>query len=200
MTLRIFKLGFFLVAARAAGGSPVRLAPRSRPPLVSPRALTFSPRAFTQDRRGARGGRIVLHAATIEVPSGFEHPPRAPVAPRAPRGERGTRRRLLRSTLAAASAAGEVTVAPPPWWRGSRDARIYLIHLPNADARVILRDVMRDRGEIAGYVPSSAYLCVVRDPSVAAEIEAALPGSVGDGAQAPSQDLPKPGHGRRRRC
>ena len=119
----------------------------------------------------------MLHAATIEVPSGFEHPPRAPVAPRAPRGERGTRRRLLRSTLAAASAAGEATVAPPPWWRGSRDARIYLIHLPDADARVILRDVMRDRGEIAGYVPSSAYLCVVRDLSVAAELEAAIPGA-----------------------
>jgi len=117
----------------------------------------------------------VLHAATIEVPSGVEHPPRAPVAPRAPRGERGTRRRLLRSTLAAAAAAGEATVAPPPWWRGSRDARIYLIHIPDADARVILRDVMRDRGEIAGYVPSSAYLCVVRDPSVAAELDAVLP-------------------------
>ena len=47
----------------------------------------------------------------------------------------------------------------------------------DADARVILRDVMRDRGEIAGYVPSSAYLCVVRDPSVAAELDAKLPGA-----------------------
>ena len=69
----------------------------------------------------------MLHAATIEVPSGFEHPPRAPVAPRAPRGERGSSAGCS-VTFAAASGNGARASAQYRWWR--RVARFFVFFFP----------------------------------------------------------------------
>ena len=179
MTMRILVLGCFLVAAGAAGGSPVRRSPPPPPhPLPAPSAFLpavltrFAP--FTQDRGGGGGGRIMLHDTTIDVPSGIEHHPSGPDAPNAPHAPETRARRLL---LAAAKRDQPPFAPVPAWWRGSRDATLHLVHLPNADALGTLRDAMDDAGEIAGYVPSSAYLVVVRDNAVLAELLPKVPGA-----------------------
>ena len=113
----------------------------------------------------------MLHDTTIDVPSGIEPPPSGPDAPNAPHAPETRARRLL------LAAAKRDQPALPAWWRGSRDATLHLVHLPNADALGTLRDAMDDAGEIAGYVPSSAYLVVVRDNAVLAELLPKVPGA-----------------------
>ena len=116
----------------------------------------------------------MLHDTTIDVPSGIEHHPSGPDAPNAPHAPETRARRLL---LAAAKRDQPPFAPVPAWWRGSRDATLHLVHLPNADALGTLRDALDDAGEIAGYVPSSAYLVVVRDNAVLAELLPKVPGA-----------------------
>jgi len=55
---------------------------------------------------------------------------------------------------------------PPRWWRRADGARQHVFRLASVAARAKLEDALGDDGEIAGYVPSSAYL-VVASPEAA---------------------------------
>ena len=200
MTLRIFKLGCFLVAARAAGGSPVRLAPPLPPSArLSPRSHLLTSRLHSgpKGREGRSHRAARRHDRSTERLRASPARPRRP--PRPPRRTRNPtpaapfhpRRRLSRgrgdrraAAVVARLARREDLPHPPPKRRRARHpARCHERSRRDRGVRAVVRLPLRRSGPVGG-----------------GRARSRAPRRVGDGAQAPSQDLPEPGHGRRRRC